>query len=64
MKVNRLKFVHHDEICKIALVNFGYRNGDLIRLLIERGAQVGQGNFNGIGPIEVKINELLKSKSD
>ena len=63
-KVNSVPHVLKKETCKVAHINFGYRNGDLIRLLQDRGTCVGQANFKGIPPIEDKINELLKNDID
>jgi hypothetical protein len=45
-------------------MTFGYKNGDLIRLLYARGAAIANAKVDKMTEIEKKIEELLKEKQD
>jgi len=50
---------------KIACVSFGYKNGDLIKLLIKRGLAIGNAKFEDIKKIDHDIKKLVgKEKNE
>jgi len=49
---------------KIAALAFGYKNGDLIRLLQQRGTAIANFNMKKMMEIEGKIEALIKAKKE
>jgi len=49
---------------EIATIFFGYKNGELIRTLKERGQIIFDEKVNKIEKIEFKINKLIEKKHD
>lgn len=47
---------------KIACVSFGYKNGDLIRLLYHRGTAITNAKFDKMTDAEKKIEDMIKEK--
>jgi hypothetical protein len=52
----------HQEI-KVACINYGYKNGNLINLLKKRGQIIGNGQYDKLEPVEEEINIIL-NRSD
>lgn len=49
---------------KVATINFGFKNGDLIRELRNRGGHIGQGAFELVPEKDALLNQILKDDAD
>ena len=52
---------HHVEV---ASITFGYKNGDLIRALKERGALIGSGAFHKVPDKDDLLNSIIEQDID
>jgi len=64
-KIVTLKEVNKDDDgndyeCKVALMKFGYRNGELIRKMKVRGALIGTGKFAKVEEMDDQLNALIQ----
>ena len=63
-KVNELESVFdsaaHEKL-KVASVNFGYKNGSLIRALRVRGNLIATAQFHKVAKEDEKINHIINS---
>lgn len=49
---------------KVAIMKFGYRNGELIRKLKKRGLLIGQGKFAKVEEADDQLNALIQEDYD
>lgn len=53
-----------DEPIRVATVTFGYKNGELIRKMKERGALIGAGSFNLVPEKDDYLNQIIKDEAE
>lgn len=49
---------------KVASIYFGFKNGELIRTLKQRGANIGSGAFEKVQPQDDLLNQIIKEDID